>query len=140
EELRTGQLSSPGLTAALVSIFAGIALVITLAGIAGVVGTSVSQRTREFGLRIALGASRASVLSMVLRQALGFVAIGVALGLAGAYVFGQVISEFLFETAPTDGFAYSIVAILFVVAALVATFGPARRATSIDPLQALRME
>jgi putative ABC transport system permease protein len=140
EEFRTGQLSSPGLTAALLTIFAVVALLITLAGIAGVVGTSVSQRTREFGLRIALGASRASVLSLVLRQALVFVVTGVVLGVAGAYVFGQVISGFLFETAPTDGLAYGIVATLFVIAALLATFGPARRATSIDPLQALRME
>jgi len=140
EEFRTGQLSSPGLTAALLTMFAAVALLITLAGIAGVVGTSVSQRTREFGLRIALGASRASVLSLVLRQALFFVAVGVAIGLAGAYLFGHVISGFLFETAPTDAFAYSIVATLFVIAALLATFGPARRATSIDPLQALRME
>ena len=130
----------PGLTAALLSIFAAVALVITVAGIAGLVGTSVSQRTREFGLRMALGASRGSVLQLVLRQGVVLVLIGLAVGIGGAYAFSQLITRFLFQTTSTDISAYVVTALLFIVAALVATIGPARRATSVDPLVALRTE
>ncbi len=140
EELRNTRLTTPAVTTALLSIFAMVALVVTLAGLAGVIGTSVSQRTREFGLRMALGASRASVLKLVLRQGLLLVAAGVVLGLAGAYGFGRLIANYLFETTPTDAMAYALVALLFLAAALSATFGPARRATTVDPLRALRSE
>ncbi len=140
QELRNSQLANSGVTAALLLIFAGVALLITLAGIAGVVGTSVSQRTREFGLRMALGASRGSVLQLVLGQGLILVAVGVAIGLAGAYGFSRLIARFLFATAPTDLGAYAAVALVFAIAALLAALGPARRATTIDPLRALRCE
>jgi putative ABC transport system permease protein len=140
EELRNGRLAVPGLTAALLGIFAAVALVVTLAGIAGVIGTSVSQRIREFGLRMALGASRASVLKLVLGQGLALVAVGVVIGLGGAWLFGQLIASFLFNTTVTDPVAYALVGAVFLLAALVAAFGPARRATSVDPLTALRTE
>jgi putative ABC transport system permease protein len=140
EELKNGRLASPRLTATLLSVFAGIALLISLAGIAGVVGTTVSQRTREFGLRMALGAERASVLRLVLSQGLVLVGLGVVLGLGGAWLFGRLIRQYLFATTPTDLTAYGAVALLFLAAALLASFGPARRATSIDPLAALRTE
>jgi len=139
-EVRNERLAVPGLTAVLLSLFAGVALVVTLAGIAGLVGTSVSQRTREFGLRMALGATRRSVLSLVLRQGVVLVLIGAAMGAAGAWAFSRLLSRFLFETKPTDPAAYAAVAAVFVVAALLATVGPARRATTIDPLTALRSE
>ena len=102
DELRNGRLAVPGLTAALLSIFAAIALVMTLAGLAGLIGTSVSQRTREFGLRMALGASRGSVLKLVLSQGVVLVVIGLALGIVGAYAFSQLITGFLFETTATN--------------------------------------
>jgi putative ABC transport system permease protein len=140
EELRTGQLATPGVTTALLSIFAGVALVITLAGIAGLVSTSVSQRTREFGLRMALGASRRSVLQLVLGHSGLLVAIGIAVGLAGAYPFSQLLSRYLFQTPPTDPVAYAAVAAVFLIAALAAALGPARRATTVDPLSALRTD
>jgi predicted permease len=140
EELRSERLAVPGLTTALLGIFAGVALVVTLAGLAGLVGTSVSQRTREFGLRMALGATRGSVLRLVLRQGIVLVIAGVALGIGGAYAFSQLIGRFLFETRPTDPMAYAIVACVFAAAALAAAFAPARRATRIDPLVALRSE
>ena len=140
EQLKEGRLASPGLTAALLSIFAAVALVITLAGITGVIGTSVSQRTREFGLRMALGASRVSVLRMVVGQGFVLAAIGVIIGTAGAYAFSQLITRFLFATTPTDVAAYAIVALVFVATTALACFGPARRATSIDPLKALRTD
>ena len=108
------------------------------AGLAGLVSTSVSQRTREFGLRIALGASRGAVLRMVLSQGTWLVAAGIALGAAGAYWFARLIARFLFATPPTDPVAYLLVALVLVGAALVATVGPAIRATAIDPLTTLK--
>jgi predicted permease len=140
DQLRDSRLTTPGVTTALLAIFALAALAITLAGLAGLIGTSVSQRTREFGLRMALGASRLSVLRLVLGQGAVLVVTGVMLGIAGAYWFSQLIARFLFGTPPVDPVAYAGVALVFLVAALLATFGPARRATTTDPLTALRTE
>jgi predicted permease len=140
DQLHGQQLTNPAVTTALLAIFAAIALLVTLAGLAGLVGTSVSQRTREFGLRMALGASRFSVLRLVLGQGLMLTVIGLALGLGGAYVFSQLVTQFLFETTRTDILVYVGAALLFIVATLVASAGPARRATGIDPLKALRTD
>ena len=139
-DLRSGRLATPAVTTLLLSLFAAVALLVALAGLAGVIGTSVSQRTREFGLRMALGASRASVLQLVLRQGMALVIAGLVLGVLGGYGFGRLIASYLFQTAPTDVLAYAAVAALFIVAALLATLGPARRATRVDPLVALRSE
>ena len=138
DQLRRERLTSPGVTTALLAIFAAVALAITLAGLAGLVSTSVSQRTREFGLRIALGASRGSVLRMVLSQGTWLVLAGIGLGAAGAFWFAKLISRYLFATPPTDPVAYALVALVLVGAALVATFGPALRATMVDPLVTLK--
>ena len=140
EDLKQSRLAVPGLTAALLSMFAGVALIVTLAGITGVIATSVSQRTREFGLRMALGGTRLSVLSLVMRQGIVLVIAGVLLGIAGAVVFTRLLERYLFATTPTEPIAYIAVAALFFVTALAAAFGPARRATTIDPLTALRAE
>ena len=138
DQLRQERLTSPGVTTALLAIFAAVALAITLAGLAGLVSTSVSQRTREFGLRIALGASRAQVLRLVLSQGTWLVAGGIALGAAGAYWFARLIARFLFATPPTDPIAYALVAVVLLTATLAATLGPAIRATTIDPLTTLK--
>jgi putative ABC transport system permease protein len=138
DQLRSERLTSPGVTTALLAIFAAVALAITLAGLAGLVSTSVSQRTREFGLRIALGASRGEVLRMVLSQGTWLVLAGIGFGAAGAYWFAKLISPYLFATPPTDPVAYALVALVLVGAALVASFGPRVRATAVDPLVALR--
>ncbi len=140
ESLRAGRLSSPALNAALLGIFATLALVITLAGIAAVIGTSVSQRTREFGVRMALGASRGSLLGMVLGQGLTLVAIGLVAGVAGAFVLARSLGAYLYQTKPSDPLVYLVVAAVFLAAAAAACMAPARRATSIDPLTALRAE
>jgi putative ABC transport system permease protein len=140
EDLKQSRLAVPGLTAALLSIFAGVALLVTLAGITGVIATSVSQRTREFGLRMALGGTRGSVLALVLRQGVVLVVAGVLLGVAGAIGFTRMLESYLFATTPTEPAAYLAVAALFFVTALLAAIGPARRATSINPLTALRSE
>ena len=134
------QLAAPAVTAGLLTLFAGVAMFVTLTGIAGVIGTSVSQRTREFGLRMALGASRASVLRLVVGQGAALVAAGVVLGIGGAFWFSGLISTFLFSTTKTDPLAYGAVALVFLAAAVVATAGPARRATTIDPLIALKAD
>ena len=140
EDLKQSRLSVPGLTAILLSIFAGVALLVTLAGITGVIATSVSQRTREFGLRMALGSTRASVLALVMRQGFVLVIAGLVLGSLGAIAFTRLLENYLFGTTPTDVTAYGAVAALFFVTAILATLGPARRATTIDPLIALRSE
>ncbi len=140
DALKNGRLAVPGVTATLLAMFAGVAWLVTLAGIAGVVATSVSRRTREFGLRMALGASRRSVLRIVLTQGIALTAAGVALGAAGAVAFGQVLGRLLYATEPTDVLTFAGVALAFFAAALAASFGPARRATSIDPIKALRAE
>ena len=139
-ELRSGQLAVPGLTATLLTVFAGVALAITLAGIAGVIGTTVSQRTREFGLRIALGATPGSVLRLVLRQGVVLAIVGVVLGSAGALAAGRLLTASLFATEPGDPVVFGLVGAVFVLASLAAAWGPARRATAVDPLTALRSD
>jgi putative ABC transport system permease protein len=140
DELKNGQLAAPRLTAVLLAIFAGVALVVTLAGVGAVIATSVSQRTREFGLRMALGASRGSVLKAVVMQGAVLVGLGLACGLVGAYLFSQTLSRLLFQTTTPDPLAYVAAIALFALCGLVACLGPARRATRIDPMIAMRAE
>jgi putative ABC transport system permease protein len=139
-DLRTEALAAPRLTAMLLGVFAALALLVTLAGIGGVIATSVTQRTREFGVRMALGASRAAVLAMVVRQGLTLVAIGLAVGIVAAAVAGRVLSTYLYQTAPRDPTIIAGVAVAFLGAATLACLAPARRATTVDPLIALRTE
>jgi putative ABC transport system permease protein len=140
EDLRSDALAAPRLTATLLGVFAGVALLVTLAGIGGVIATSVQQRTKEFGLRMALGARRDSVLTMVIRQGLVLVVIGLVLGVAGALAAGRVLSSYLYQTTTTDPLIYVGVASLFIVSGVIACLIPARRATTVDPLIALRAE
>jgi putative ABC transport system permease protein len=140
EDLRAEALAAPRLTATLLGVFAALALLVTLAGIGGVIATSVTQRTKEFGLRMALGARRESVLVMVLRQGLTLVAIGLAIGMAGAVAGGRVLSSYLYQTAPRDPMIFAAVAVVFLLAGVLACVIPARRATTVDPLIALRAE
>jgi ABC-type antimicrobial peptide transport system permease subunit len=139
-ELRAERLRSPRLSTVLLVAFALLALAITLAGIAAVIATSVSQRTREFGVRMALGASRASVLAMVMRQGAWLLIIGLALGTVGAFAFSRVIARYLFAIEHTDPLVYTGVAALILLTGLLACLGPARRATAVDPLSALRSD
>jgi predicted permease len=140
EDLRSEALAAPRLTATLLGIFAGLALLVTLAGIGGVIATSVQQRTKEFGLRMALGASRDSVLTMVIRQGVVLVGIGLLLGIGGALIAARVLNSYLYETAPRDPMIFAAVAAVFLLSGVVACFIPARRATTVDPLIALRAE
>jgi predicted permease len=140
DDIRERYLATPRLTAMLLSIFAIVALVVTMTGVTGAIARSVSQRTLEFGVRMALGASRTSVLSMVLRQGMTVVAAGLLVGIVVAVVFTRVLSAYLYETQPTDPWTLAAVAVAFVVAAAVACIGPAWRATRVDPMTALRVE
>jgi putative ABC transport system permease protein len=139
-ELREAGLQAPRVSTMLLSTFAALALTIMLAGVAAVVATSVSQRTREFGVRMALGASRRSVLTMVMRQGLGLVLAGLAVGVGGALGFGRLLGRYLYDTPPSDRRMYLGVGALVLVAGLLACVGPACRAISIDPIEAVRSE
>jgi putative ABC transport system permease protein len=140
DDLRSEALAAPRLTATLLGVFAALALLVTLAGIGGVIATSVQQRTKEFGLRMALGARRDSVLVMVVRQGLTLVLIGLAIGVVGALAAGRVLSSYLYQTAPRDPLIFAGVSLVFVLAGVIACLIPARRATTVDPLIALRAE
>jgi putative ABC transport system permease protein len=115
-------------------------LALAAVGIYGVLAYSVTQRTHEIGLRMALGAGRANVMRMVIRQALVPVLTGVVIGLVAATAVTRVLRSFLFEVAPLDGLTFSAVSALLVVVAVAASWLPALRATRVDPMAALRSE
>jgi putative ABC transport system permease protein len=140
ETIRAAHLATPRLTALLLSIFAGLALCITVTGIAGVIATSIAQRTREIGLRIAVGASARNVLAMVLQQAFKLVGLGLAVGIPLAVIFGLALRSYLFDTAPADPLMLAAVALALAAAGGLASLGPALRATRIDPITALRAD
>ena len=124
----------------LLGIFSGIALLLATAGIYGVMANFVTQRTREIGVRIALGAQWADVLKLILTSGMLLVAIGLTIGLIGALALTRLMNTLLFEVSPTDPITFGAVALCVIVAALLACYIPARRATRVDPLVALRYE
>jgi putative ABC transport system permease protein len=124
----------------LLTIFAGVALALAAIGIFGVLSYAVSQRTREIGIRMALGAQGGTVIRLIVRQAMILVACGVAAGLALGLVLSQTMAKMLFAIAPTDPATYAGVAVTLAAVALLASYLPARRATRVDPVVALRAE
>lgn len=140
ERLKQDSMASPRTTTILLAIFAGLALLISAAGIAGVMALSINQRTHELGIRMALGQSRNSILQMVVRQGLILAVSGTALGIVGALALARLLSSLLYETSPTDALTYAMVALVFLSAAAISCFVPARRVTLIDPSTALRQE
>jgi putative ABC transport system permease protein len=124
----------------LFSAFALLALVLGAVGIYGIVSYSVTQRTHEIGIRMALGASANNVLSLIMRNGLALVLAGIAIGLGGAFMLTRFLTTLLFGVTPTDSFTFVIVSVVFFVIAMVASLIPALRATRVDPLIALRYE
>lgn len=124
----------------LLSVFAALALILAAVGIYGVISYSVAQRTREVGIRMALGAQTTDVLKLVVRDGLKLVVIGIVVGLLGAFMLTRLMSTLLFGVTPTDAVTYTTVALSLIGVALAACYIPARRATKVDPLVALRFE
>jgi putative ABC transport system permease protein len=127
-------------TAFLYSSFATVALLLAAVGIYGVMAFTVSLRTHEIGLRIALGASQQHVLRLILKEGLFLATVGLAIGLAGACLFGRVMRGLLYGVGAFDMVAFSAVAVVLFVAALIACYVPANRAAKVDPMVALRYE
>jgi putative ABC transport system permease protein len=140
ERLQQDSMSSPRTVTILLGIFAGLALLISATGIAGVLALAVGQRTHELGIRMALGQTKTSILGMVVRQGALLAFGGTILGLSAAVALARFLSSLLYQTSPTDLATYSAVSLVFLTTALVACFVPARRVTSIDPSRALRQE
>jgi len=128
------------IVASLTAIFAGLALLLSAVGLYSVLAYAVAQRTGEIGLRMALGAQHHQVVALILRQALRLVALGLLLGLATAAGVAQLLRSLLFAVRPLDPLVFGGVAALFAVIALLAAWLPARRASRVDPLVALRAE
>jgi predicted permease len=132
--------AEPQLQARLIAIFSMLALLLAAIGVYGVLACAVAERTREIGIRMALGAEKSDITRMVLRRSLLLVTVGVALGVVGALAVTRVLARFLFEVKPTDLPTFLVVAALLVAVALLAGLLPARRATRVDPMAALRWE
>jgi putative ABC transport system permease protein len=124
----------------LLGIFAGIALALATVGIYGVMAFSVTERTHEIGIRMALGAERGNVLRLIVRQGLRLTLLGVILGIAGAWALTSFLASFLFGIAPRDPATFALVSVALVAVSILACYIPARRATRMDPMVALRYE
>jgi predicted permease len=139
-QVYSASLGSRRFNVILIGFFGIIALLLATAGVFGVMAYSVSRRTREIGVRVALGANSSDVLRMVLSQGLRTILIGVAIGVAGALALTRTVESLLFGVTATDPLTFASVTLLLVGAALLACFIPARRATKVDPMVALRYE
>src|SRR5947207_1275106 len=139
-ELMADSVSRRRVAMLLLAIFAVTALVLAAVGIYGVMSYSVTQRSNEIGIRMALGASRGSVLGLVLRQSLSLTLIGVAVGLAGSLIMAGLMSSLLYNVKSRDPLTFTIVALVLTLVALVASYVPAYRATKVDPVISLRYE
>lgn len=138
EQVREESIAESRLMTLLLSLFSGLALIITVAGVGGVIALSVAQRTNEIGVRMALGATRHEVGWMVLKEGVTMVAAGLLLGLGGALVATRSMTSLLFSVQPNDPPTLAVSSVVLICAAVLACLLPARKATSIDPMSALR--
>jgi putative ABC transport system permease protein len=140
ETVRSDSIAAPRLTARLLGTFALVALLIAATGIGGVIALAVSHRTHEIGVRLAVGARPRDILGMVLGQGLKLALLGIGIGLMGALWFAGILKGLLFEVTPTDPTIFLVVIFVLLLAAILACLLPARRASGVDPMIALRVE
>jgi putative ABC transport system permease protein len=140
EEIVDSTKASSRFDAWLFGGFAGLALLLTAVGLYGLLSFSVARRTSEIGTRLALGAGRSKVIELILWQGMRLVAVGLFLGLAGAVLLTRSLSSLLFGVRVTDPASYCAVALIMLAVSLLASYFPARRAASLDPMMALRSE
>jgi putative ABC transport system permease protein len=140
DEYLSASVAAPRFSTTLLTIFAGVALVLTVVGLYGVMSYSVAQRTNEIGIRMALGAQSSDVLVMIVKQGSVLILLGLGIGLVGAFALTRVISSLLFGVTAKDPFTFAAVAVLLAIVALLACYIPALRATKVDPMNALRCE
>jgi putative ABC transport system permease protein len=140
DQILSNSVAGQRFNALLLGIFAALALLLASVGVFGVINYSVAQRTREIGIRLALGAQRSDVFRLIVGQGLVLALIGVAVGSAGAFALTRLITGLLYGVSPTDGFTFGLVSLLVTGVAMLACYLPARRATRVDPLVALRYE
>jgi putative ABC transport system permease protein len=139
-EVAAGSFAARRFNMLLLTLFAGLALVLSAVGVYGVMSYAVTQRTHEIGIRMALGAQMSSVIALIMKSGLLIASVGIGVGLAGAFVLTRLMRSLLFAVEATDKFTFASVSICLLVIALLACYVPARRATKVDPLEALRYE
>ena len=140
DEYLSASVAKPRFNTTLLSIFAGVALVLTIVGLYSVMSYSVAQRTNEIGIRLALGAQSRDVILMIVKQGAVLIVVGLAIGLGAAFAATRVIESLLFGVTAKDPFTFAAVAVLLTLVALLACYVPALRATRVDPMEALRCE
>ena len=140
EEILAGAIAQPRFNTLLLTLFAGIALLLAAIGIYGVMALSVARRAHEIGIRMAIGARRSDVLRMIVGQGMRLALIGLAIGVAASFAISRALASLLFGVTPADPVTFLAVGLLFLFVALAASYVPARRATRIDPMATLRGE